>query len=104
MAISPELRAQIERDLDAVYGPRKPKLAAKAPLIAEVRVSRADPNWPASREGLVRVERGEGLVTINWPAYERQREEEARDRARARALDPYRLGHWGPVGGDGEGA
>lgn len=101
--MSPERRAEIERELDAILGPLppepKPKPKPSAQLVASegrvvrdaiVQVSEADPN---ARH------RGTTTVSINLAAAERQywdsiRDREA-DRAHRRQLDPVGFGHWG---------
>lgn len=60
---------------------------------ADVRVSPADPNYPNSDNGAVRVRRSD-FVTINMELYEEQQWLKREDRMKRRTLDPYRLGHW----------
>jgi hypothetical protein len=67
---------------------------------ASVQVSRRDPNWESATDtGWVVVPYRPRFdrVFINEAEYERQLAEIAADRARRRALDPYRLGIWGPT-------
>lgn len=98
--MTPEAKAKLFAELDAEFGivrepaqPPKPKVVAEAGRViapAEVRVSEADPNWPNSRGGFVR---------IDMEAYERQRLEREREAAewkrRHREIDPFGYGHWG---------
>ncbi len=86
MALTPEREAEIDRQLDAILGPRprpRPKLVVSEGRLVDDRPGRSD------------------RVTINMEAYEKQRlmreADEAADRARRRANDPCRLGIWGPV-------
>ena len=92
---------QIEAWLDELEGIRPPK--PKAVVVedqvvrdADPHVSRADPNYSGSDEGVVRVRRSD-FVTINMGLWEAQQREKKEARRLRRALDPYRLGHWGPV-------
>ena len=92
---------QIEAWLDELEGIRPPK--PKAVVVedqvvrdADPHVSRADPNYPESDEGVVRVRRSD-FVTISVEVWKAQMREKKEARRLRRALDPYRLGHWGPV-------
>jgi hypothetical protein len=103
MAITPERKAEIIAALEKKCGPLPkvmPKVVTRedAGTIrdADVAVSRADKNYPNSDEGIVRVRRPE-YVTINIAAWEEQQRWKAEDRRRRRELDPFRIGHWGPL-------
>jgi hypothetical protein len=101
MTPKPDPDAKLFAELDAEFGivrtpapkPRPAKLCAANGRIVrevEVRVSPDDPNYiPASG----------GFVQINFAEAERQwaaREaDQARERARRKALDPFNFGHWG---------
>jgi|SRR5215472_259285 len=92
---------QIEPWLDELEGirPPKPKAVVVEDQIvrdADPHVSRADPNYLGSDEGVVRVRRND-FVTINVELWQAQMMEKQEARRLRRALDPYRLGHWGPV-------
>jgi hypothetical protein len=98
-------RAEVEAIIDDIWGPPpkpKPKVViTEAGVVrdAVVRVSPSDPNYAASKEGVVRVRRSD-FVTIRMDLYEEQQREKREDRLRRRALDPDRLGIWGPVDED----
>jgi hypothetical protein len=101
--MSTEREAEIWAELDELLGPLpkpKPKVVTRedAGTIrdADVAVSRADKNYPNSDEGIVRVRRPD-FVTINIAAWEEQQRWKAEDRRRRRELDPFRIGHWGPL-------
>ena len=98
-----ELVALMEKALGLTPKPKpKPKVVVNEEQVvrdADVRVSPADPNYRGSEEGVVRVRRSD-FVTINMAVWEAQQEEKAEARRRRRALDPYRLGHWGSVDED----
>jgi hypothetical protein len=104
MAVSPERTAELVALLEKALGltPRpkpKPKAVVDDGEVvrdADVRVSPTDPNYRGSDEGVVRVRRSD-FVTINMEAWEAQQRAKAEDRRLRRALDPYRLGHWGPI-------
>jgi hypothetical protein len=109
MAVSPERTAELVALLEKALGltprPRpKPKVVVNEEEVvrdADVRVSPADPNYRESDEGVVRVRRSD-FVRINfevWEAQQRQKQEERRLR---RALDPCRLGLYGPIDDDDE--
>ena len=101
MSVSPERVAELVALLEKALGlTPKPKLKAKAVVSegevvrdADVRVSPADPNYPNSNEGTVRVRRSD-FVTVNMDLYEAQQRQKAEDRRLRRSLDPFRLGHW----------
>jgi hypothetical protein len=98
--------AQVQAWLDSLDGiaPPKPKAVVVEDQIvrdAEPHVSRTDPNYPNSEDGVVKVRRPPpGFVTINMQLYEQQRELKALDRRRMREIDPFGLGLWGPVDED----
>ena len=109
MAISPERDAELEamakeiiRDLNGVASSKittRPKVVAKEDQIirdANVSVSKADKNWPASDEGMVHVRRPD-YVAINIPLWEEQQAEKARYKRYLRELDPCRQSLYGPV-------
>jgi len=92
---------QLKAWLDELEGIRPPK--PKAVVVedqvvrdANSHVSRADPNYAASDDGVVKVRRRD-WVTVRidlWEEQMRQRREERRIR---RALDPCRLGLYGSI-------
>jgi hypothetical protein len=105
MKVKPEIQAMID-ELAAVLPPRNrvviPTPAAKVVVNedrvvrdANPHVSRADPNFANSDEGVVTVRRP-GFVTIDMALYEQQQAWKAAQRRHRRAIDPFRLGHWGP--------
>ena len=92
---------QIEAWLDDIEGikPAKPKVVTKDSEVvrdAVAHVSKADPNYRGSDGGFVKVQRSD-FVTVRMDVYEEQMRERAEARRQRRLLDPYRLGHWGPV-------
>jgi hypothetical protein len=98
--ITPERKAEIFAELDAMFGPPRPKpkvvtVDAVAVRDADVHVSRADRNAEGT-DRVVEVRRSD-WVTINMAAYERQCAERAAERRERRALDPCRLGLYGPT-------
>ena len=109
MAVSPERVAEIVGLLEQALGltpkPKpKPKVVTSEAVIvrdADVNVSPKDPNYPGSDEGVIRVRRSE-FVTLRLDLWEEQRRQRREDRMRRRAVDPCRLGHWGPVDDEGE--
>ena len=66
---------------------------------AVVVVSERDPNYPGSDGGVVRVRRSD-FVTINMAVWEEQQRQKREDRRLRRALDPCRLGLYGPIDED----
>jgi hypothetical protein len=89
---------QLEAWLDEIEGIRPPK--PKAVVVedrvvrdANPHVSTADPNYPGSDGGVVRVRRAD-FVTINMRAYEEQQWLKAEDRRHRKEIDPCRMGHW----------
>jgi hypothetical protein len=105
MAVTPERKAELIAALEELIGPKRmerPKVVTRDNEVvrdADPHVSRADPNYPASDGGVVRVRRSD-FVTINLAAWEAQMREKWEQRRLRRALDPYRLGHWGSVDED----
>jgi hypothetical protein len=96
--------AQIQAWLDEIEGIRsgKPKVVVKENQVvrdADPHVSRIDPNYPKSDEGVVRVRRND-WVTIRMDLWEEQQRQKRAEKLHRRQLDPYRLGHWGPVDED----
>jgi hypothetical protein len=109
MAVSPERVAEIVGLLEQALGltpkPKpKPKVVtseAKVVRDADVLVSKSDPNYPGSDEGVIRVRRTD-FVTLRMDLYEEQQRQRREDRLRRKALDPCRLGLWGSVDDEGE--
>ena len=105
MAVTPERKAELIAALEELIGPKRmerPKVVTRDSEVvrdADPHVSRADPNYGRSGSGVVRVRRTD-FVTINMELWEEQQREKREDRLRRRVLDPYRLGHWGPVDED----
>src|SRR5262249_53941668 len=94
-----ELVALMEKALGLTPKPKPPKPKAvvddgQVVRDADVRVSPADPNYHGAHEGVVRVRRKD-WVTVNVDLWEAQQREKAEARRARKALDPYRLGHWG---------
>ena len=109
MAVSPERTAELVALLEKALGltprPRpKPKVVVNEEEVvrdADVRVSPADPNYRESDEGVVRVRKGD-FVRINIEVWEAQQRQKREDRRLRRALDPCRLGLYGPVDDEDE--
>lgn len=109
MGVSPERVAEIVALLEQALGltpkPKpKPKVvtsAAKVVRDADVLVSKSDPNFAASEDGVVRVRRSD-FVMLRMDLYEEQQCQRREDRVRRKALDPCRLGHWGSVDDENE--
>ena len=104
MPVTPERRAELKAMIEKAIGgplPRatRPKVVTTEELgvvrDADVKVSTADPNHDGDK-GEVRVRRSD-FVTINMAVWEAQQEDKREARRMRRRLDPYRLGHWGPV-------
>jgi hypothetical protein len=103
MTVTPERQAELVALLEKALGltPKakpKPKVVVNEEEVvrdADVRVGPADPNYRGSDDGLVKVRRSD-FVTINIPLWEEQQAAKRQERLRRRAIDPYRLGHWGP--------
>jgi hypothetical protein len=98
-----ERQKMTDEELDAIltriWGPKrgpKPKVVTDGAAVvrdATVRVSSADPNYPKSDEGVVRVRRAD-FVTINMNLYEEQQRQKQMDRVHRKMIDPARMGHW----------
>jgi hypothetical protein len=106
MAVTPERKAELIAELEEIIGHRmdRPKVVASETEVvrdADVRVSRADPNYPKSQEGMIRVRRND-FVTIRMDLWEEQQRQKRGEKLHRRQLDPYRLGHWGPIDEDDE--
>lgn len=109
MAVSPERTAELVALLEKALGltprPRpKPKVVVNEEEVvrdADVRVGPADPNYRESDEGVVKVRRNE-FVRINMEVWEAQQRQKREDRRLRRALDPCRLGLYGPIDDDDE--
>jgi len=109
MAVSPERVAEIVALLEKALGlnpkPKpKPKVVTSEAAIvrdADVLVSKSDPNYPGSDEGVIRVRRTD-FVTLRMDLYEEQQHQRREDRLRRRMLDPCRLGHWGSTNEEDE--
>jgi hypothetical protein len=105
MAVTPERKAELIAALEELIGPKRmerPKVVVSDNEVvrdAEPHVSRADPNYAGSDGGVVKVRRND-FVTINMEVWEAQQQDKREQRRLRRALDPYRLGHWGPVDED----
>jgi hypothetical protein len=92
--------AQIRAWLDEIEGIRsgKPKVVVQENRVisdADPHVSRIDPNYSKSDDGVVKVRR-QDWVTIRVDLWEQQQRERREERLRRREIDPFRLGHWGP--------
>jgi hypothetical protein len=91
--------AELEALLDRIWGPvPKPKVkvvtsGGEAVRDADVKVSEADPNYPKSNEGVVRVRRND-FVTLRLDLYEEQMRQKAADRRHRKMIDPARMGLW----------
>ena len=100
MTVTPERKAELIAALEELIGPTpapKPKVVTRdADVIrdADPHVSRADPNYPKSDQGVVSVRRSD-FVTIRMDLWEEQQRQKRQDRLLRKQLDPYRLGHWG---------
>src|SRR5262249_24462511 len=98
MSVDPRKTAELVALMEKALGlTPKPKAVVNDGEIvrdANVRVSPADPNYRGSDEGVVSVRRND-FVRINMELWEAQQEAKREDRRMRRALDPYRLGHWG---------
>jgi hypothetical protein len=98
--------AEVDAILDRIWGPAPPKPKPKAVTNdgevirdALVRVAPSDPNYPKSDEGVVTVRRRD-WVTVRLDLWEEQQRLRREDRLRRRALDPCRLGLYGPIDDD----
>ena len=109
MSVSPERTAELVALLEKALGlsprPRpKPKAVVDDGEVvrdADVRVGPADPNYRGSDEGVVRVRRSD-FVRINMEVWEAQQRQKREDRRLRRALDPCRLGLYGPIDDEDE--
>jgi hypothetical protein len=107
MAVTPERKAELIAQLEEIIGPtpmERPKVVTRDSEVirdADPHVSKADPNYPGSNEGVVRVRRND-FVTIRMDLWEAQMAERQEARRQRRLLDPYRLGHWGSVDDEDE--
>jgi hypothetical protein len=105
MTVTPERKAELIAALEELIGPKRmarPKVIANEGEVvrdAEPHVSRADPNYNRSDDGVVRVRRND-FVKINMELWEAQQQDKREERLRRRSLDPFRLGHWGAVDED----
>lgn len=107
--ITPERKAELEAELDELFGlvPTlpKPKVITRDDRgtirDADVHVSRADPNAAEDADRVVQVRRDD-WVTIDDAAALRQFWDREAARRRARELDPFRMGLYGPVDEDDE--
>src|SRR5215467_13808451 len=105
MAVTPERKAELIAALEELIGPKRmarPKVVVRENDVvrdADPHVSRADPNYAGSDGGVVRVRRND-FVTINMEVWQEQMRQKTEHRRLRRALDPYRLGHWGSVDED----
>ena len=98
MAVTPERKAELIAELEEIIGHRmsKPKVVASETNVvrdADVKVSKADPNYPKSEEGVVRVRRND-FVTVRIDLWEEQQRQKAEDRRHRKMIDPCRLGIW----------
>jgi hypothetical protein len=98
--MTPERKAEIRALLNPTPPP-KPKVVTSEGDVIRDAVVKVAPEDPNARGGdrVVQVKRADH-VTINIAAWERQQAEKAMERKRWRDLDPFRLGHWGPVDED----
>jgi len=109
MSVSAERTAELVAMLEKALGlTPKPKPKPKAVVDdgevvrdADVRVSPADPNYRGSDGGVVKVRSNE-FVRINMEVWEAQQRQKREDRRLRRALDPCRLGLYGPIDDDDE--
>ena len=98
MALTPERKAEIRAMLNPAK-PSKPKVVTSEGDVirdAVVRVAPEDPNARGRDDRVVSVRRPD-YVTINIAAWEEQQRWKAEERQRRRELDPFRIGHWGPI-------
>ena len=107
MAVTPERKAELIAALEELIGPRpmpKPKVVIRDDDIvrdADPHVSRADSNYVESEQGVVRVRRSD-WVTVRVDLWEQQMRQKREERLRRRALDPCRLGLYGPIDDEDE--
>jgi hypothetical protein len=103
MSISPErkaeLLAEVRKIIERNSGPKpkpRPKVVTSENEVvrdADVAVSKADPNYARSDEGIVKVRRS-NFVTVRMDLWEEQQRQKREDRRHRRDIDPARLGHW----------
>ena len=98
MALTPERKAEIRALLNPTKPPKPKVVTSEGDVIrdAVVRVAPEDPNARGRDDRVVSVRRPD-YVTINIAAWEEQQRWKAEDRRRRRGLDPFRIGHWGPL-------
>jgi hypothetical protein len=109
MTVTPERTAELVGLLEKALGltpkPKpKPKVVVNEDGVvhdADVRVSPADPNYHGSDDGVVRVRRSD-FVTVRVDLWEEQQAAKREERRRRRALDPCRLGLYGPIDDEDE--
>jgi hypothetical protein len=107
MAVTPERKAELIAALEELIGQRpmpRPKVVTRDNDVvrdADSHVSRVDPNYASSEQGAVRVRRSD-FVTIRMDLWEEQRRQRREERLRRRALDPCRLGLYGPIDDEDE--
>lgn len=100
--MTPERKAEIRALLNPAPQPPRPKVVTSNGEVirdAVVKVAPEDPNAKARNDRVVSVRRPD-FVTINIAAWEEQQRWKAEDRQRRRDLDPFRIGHWGPIDDD----
>jgi len=95
--MTPERKAAIRAILNPTK-PSKPKVVTSEGDVIRDAVVKVAPEDPNARSGdrVVNVRRAD-FVTINIAAWEEQQRWKAEDRRRRRELDPFRIGHWGPL-------
>ena len=98
--MTPERKAEIRALLNPGKPPKPKVVTSEGDVIrdAVVRVAPEDPNARGD-DRVVEVKRAD-WVTVNIPLWERQQAERALERQRWRELDPFRIGHWGPIDDD----
>jgi hypothetical protein len=103
MALTPERKAEIRALLNPTKPPKPKVVTSEGDVIrdAVVRVAPEDPNARGRDDRVVNVRRAD-WVTINIAAWEEQQRWKAEDRRRRRELDPFRIGHWGPLDDNGD--
>jgi hypothetical protein len=99
--MTPERKAEIRALLNPAKPPKLKVVTSEGDVIrdAVVHVAPEDPNAKARNDRVVSVRRPD-FVTINIAAWEEQQRWKAEDRQRRRDLDPFRIGHWGPIDDD----
>jgi hypothetical protein len=98
--MTPERKAEIRALLNPTPRP-KPKVVTSGGDVIRDAIVKVAPEDPNAKGGdrVISVRRP-GFVTINIPLWEHQQAEKAEDRKRMRELDPFRVGHWGPIDED----